>query len=164
MKAPRRARTLVVALALLGALSIAPRAARAQTYQRTTAIVAGSVFGAVDLFFIGYDLAMSERGKRPSQTLVWIELPAMTLQIATGISMVATALQPDSRLATIGVERELYLPIGAVLATVAAPLLAHAVRYSLDRGGSGMHAIHLVPTRVGDARASGPGLVLAGRF
>ena len=158
MMSPRIAGAIVVALLVTTA---SPARAQLST---TAAIIAGSVFGAVDVFFVAYDLTMSERDKPPSRGMVFTELPVMTLQIATGISMVAIALQPDQRLATIGVDRSLYLPLGAILATVAAPLFAHAVRHSTARTGSGMHALRLAPTQIGDARAGGPGLVLSGVF
>jgi hypothetical protein len=158
----RRAGALALLATTCAALS--PTEARAESYQTTTAIVAGSVFGAVDLFFISYDLVKAEQGRSPGRTAVYLELMSTTLQLASGLSMVAMALQSDQRLQTLGVDRDLYLPVGAVLATVAVPLLAHGFRNSSDRQGTGMHALRIVPARVGDAHASGPGLMLAGVF
>lgn len=168
---PRTAAPL--GLAALLVTTIGSSAARADTtYQTTTAIVAASVFAAADVVFASYALTMSERGRAPARAMVITELTVMTLQIATGISMIATALQPDDRLVRLGIERDLYLPVGAVLVTIAAPLFAHAVRHGVDRVGSGMHASAVglrrlplvLPARIGDARSGGPGIVLAGSF
>jgi hypothetical protein len=154
---------LVAGALLLGWLGPAGRA-EAQEFQKITAITAGAVFGAVDVFFIAYDLTLAERNVAPSRTMALVEVTVTTLQLASGISMFLTGLQPDSRLAAIGVDRDLYLPIGGLLAVMAAPLFAHGTRHATTRVGGGMHTLRVVPTRVGDAHAGGPGLVLAGVF
>jgi len=157
-----RTRLVAAALALTVGLGAAP--ARADTWQNGWAIGAGAVLGAADVFFIAYDLTLAERNKSPPRSAVIVELSVMTLQLAVGLSMFATGLQSDQRLDSLGIGRDVYLPLGAVLAVVAAPLLAHSVRHSIERVGGGMHTLNLVPLRVGDQRASGPGLALVGRF
>jgi hypothetical protein len=160
MKPARLAGLLVASLVI----TLGARDARAQSYQTSTAIASGAVFGAVDLALFAYDLAMAERNKEPSRTVVWLEVAASTLQLGVGISMLAVALQSDDRVASQGIDRDLYIPVGALLTTVAVPLFVHGVRHGTARTGGGMHTLRVVPTRVGDVRAGGPGLVLAGRF
>lgn len=160
----RGARLALVTLLVLATLSAAPAPAAAQEAQKITVLAAASVFAAADVFFIGYALALSERNRQPARGVVGAEVVVTTLQLASGLSLFFTGLQSDDRLASFGLSRDVLLPVGALLAVVAVPLLLHGVRAGSSRVGTGMHSLQLVPGRIGDQRASGPGLLLVGRF